>query len=466
MNGDLSREELFLLVWERPIKEVAKELGISDTVLNKQCRQLQVPKPPPGYWMQIKSGKRPRKPLLNEFSDQISKFHGNQAQDAEVVRGWIHLSPLQIAMTEKAIDALRTKGVDLEDVQISSSGVKRLTSDLASQLILVIQNQYIKWLREQSNNDRIANSSIRSVQSLVAKLLPLASAHILVLQKRQGKHDGSARYPKIIIRLTPEFRQQVANLHRVVTENALAYVVWDLSRFEHAWVVQYHYHHEDSISAKSQICISKTSLWLISTINQHRWDDDHQEQIETEEIPINEISPVELLMDSEQVLPTTVELTKLSLSKERVQAFIDAEQALDILSSTIHKSQVQGPGYHLALFEKLRMSEPLGGPITAAQNMIDKIEVDMERWERVMESEREAICSNALGFIVGDTILAESKGKPIRLKVSQLSTHISKNNTLRFDISGKRYRKDGVLGKRQEYLSIETKPSADDSVDL
>jgi len=28
-------------------------------------------------------------------------------------------------------------------------------------------------------------------------------------------------------------------------------------------------------------------------------------------------------MDSKQVLPTTVEMTKLSLSKERVQAFAD-----------------------------------------------------------------------------------------------------------------------------------------------
>jgi hypothetical protein len=296
MNKELTREELFLKVWERPGKEVAKELGISVAALNIQCRQLQVPKPPSEYWAQIKSGKRPRKPLLNEFSDQISKFHGKQFQDGEIVRGWTHLSPLQVVMIERAIDTLESEGVDLGDVQVSNSGVKRLTSDLASQLILVIQNQYIKWLRERSNTNQIANSAIRSVQSLISKLLPVASAHTLVLEKRQEKHQSGAKYPKIIIRLTPEFRQQVANLHRVVTENGLAYVVWDLSRFEHAWVVQYHYHHEDSISAKSQICISKTGLWLISTINQHRWDDDHEEQIESEEIPINEIAPVELLM--------------------------------------------------------------------------------------------------------------------------------------------------------------------------
>ena len=76
--------------------------------------------------------------------------------------------------------------------------------------------------------------------------------------------------------------------------------------------------------------------------------------------------------------------------------------------------------------------------------------------ELVMESERAAICSDALGITVGDTILTQLSGKPVRLKVSQMSTHISDENVLCFNIAGKRYRKDGILGKRNEYLYIET----------
>lgn len=30
-SNELSREELFALVWEKPTQEVAKELGVSDT---------------------------------------------------------------------------------------------------------------------------------------------------------------------------------------------------------------------------------------------------------------------------------------------------------------------------------------------------------------------------------------------------------------------------------------------------
>jgi DNA-binding Lrp family transcriptional regulator len=46
MANELTREELFLLVWERPTREVARELGISDVALAKRCKKLQVPKPP------------------------------------------------------------------------------------------------------------------------------------------------------------------------------------------------------------------------------------------------------------------------------------------------------------------------------------------------------------------------------------------------------------------------------------
>jgi hypothetical protein len=48
-RGELSREELFALVWEKPAREVAKELGVSDVAIGKLCARLQVPKPPRGY---------------------------------------------------------------------------------------------------------------------------------------------------------------------------------------------------------------------------------------------------------------------------------------------------------------------------------------------------------------------------------------------------------------------------------
>jgi hypothetical protein len=42
---DISRQELFALVWERPTSEIAVKLGISDVAVGKLCRKMQVPKP-------------------------------------------------------------------------------------------------------------------------------------------------------------------------------------------------------------------------------------------------------------------------------------------------------------------------------------------------------------------------------------------------------------------------------------
>ena len=49
MNDDMlldeERQRLFIMVWERPTQEVARELGISDVALAKRCKKLQVQNP-------------------------------------------------------------------------------------------------------------------------------------------------------------------------------------------------------------------------------------------------------------------------------------------------------------------------------------------------------------------------------------------------------------------------------------
>jgi len=46
----VTREELYRLVWSKPITELAKEFGMSDVGLAKVCKKLNVPKPYRGYW--------------------------------------------------------------------------------------------------------------------------------------------------------------------------------------------------------------------------------------------------------------------------------------------------------------------------------------------------------------------------------------------------------------------------------
>jgi hypothetical protein len=57
MSKRLTRPELHALVWERPIRRLAAEFGLSDVALHKICRKFRVPTPPVGFWAKKAHGK-------------------------------------------------------------------------------------------------------------------------------------------------------------------------------------------------------------------------------------------------------------------------------------------------------------------------------------------------------------------------------------------------------------------------
>lgn len=59
-----SREELYQLVWTKPIATIAGELGISDVALTKRCRKLGIPTPRRGHWAKLEAGKTVIRPKL------------------------------------------------------------------------------------------------------------------------------------------------------------------------------------------------------------------------------------------------------------------------------------------------------------------------------------------------------------------------------------------------------------------
>lgn len=53
----LTRQELYELVWSEPMRTLAKRYGISDVGLAKACRRHRIPRPHRGYWQQKEHGK-------------------------------------------------------------------------------------------------------------------------------------------------------------------------------------------------------------------------------------------------------------------------------------------------------------------------------------------------------------------------------------------------------------------------
>lgn len=65
----LTREELYELVWTKPMARLAAEYAISDVGLAKLCARCDVPTPPRGYWAKKEAGKAPRRPRLPPSDD-------------------------------------------------------------------------------------------------------------------------------------------------------------------------------------------------------------------------------------------------------------------------------------------------------------------------------------------------------------------------------------------------------------
>lgn len=94
---NLTREQLYNLVWTKPTRDIAKELGVSDVWVGKVCKAANIPKPSPGYWQKIAAGKVMRRVTL---PPQLPL----QAKDMFVLCGTDRYGDRTVARTEPTCD--------------------------------------------------------------------------------------------------------------------------------------------------------------------------------------------------------------------------------------------------------------------------------------------------------------------------------------------------------------------------
>jgi len=56
---NIAGAQLQIAVWTKPTCEVAREYGVSDSAVGRQCRRLGIPKPPCGFWARVAAGIEP-----------------------------------------------------------------------------------------------------------------------------------------------------------------------------------------------------------------------------------------------------------------------------------------------------------------------------------------------------------------------------------------------------------------------
>src|ERR1019366_2518880 len=79
----LTREELYNLVWAKPMTQVAHDFQISDRAIAKMCARRQVPVPPRGYWAKKNAGKDTPASPLPEFVAKPPKEQNGKAVTAQ-----------------------------------------------------------------------------------------------------------------------------------------------------------------------------------------------------------------------------------------------------------------------------------------------------------------------------------------------------------------------------------------------
>jgi len=444
-NNIPSREELFALVWERPAREIARELGISDVALGKLCRKLQVPKPPRGYWAKIAAGRKPRQPPLKAYREELEKQYKKQITSNTLIR----LSKLQLEFLNLAFDELAAIGVDVGEYVLAYDGIRAIPSELTAQILIVLQTRYEKWVADRTTASSM-NGAISSLSNLVAKLLPHAKEQLLVFHRQSDDRSSRSTSPAISVRATADFLGRIAHLSRLARDNGCAYVAADMSALEHAWSVNQISSPRAYSKAKTELCVSPNEVWIRAQLD-NSWSRD---QFETDRLPLSEICPIDLVPAQEQRLPGKISRSGIQQPyAERLQALQEAQAVYEGLVDATYDMDKAIPNERLALFDRLWFSQGETGPFVNARRAWRRLETDLERWGEELESEAVALCQEVLGIEVGDIVLVESGKNTVRLQVEGMNVYSSDERVM-FGVWGTRFRKDGLPGKRSEHFGI------------
>ena len=164
---------------------------------------------------------------------------------------------------------------------------------------------------------------------------------------------------------------------------------------------------------------------------------------------------MDLLQLEDVELPAAVSRSSIRPYGSRLQAIIDVERANDIVAGAAYKIDGAVPDEHLALVDRLWFGDEGNGPFISARRAWRNMEAGLEKWEEVLEREKEQLCEDVLGVRKGDNVILKTGEKMQRILLEGTSLYVS-DEDISFYLWGKKYRKDGLPGKRQEcvYLHV------------
>ena len=439
---DVSRSELFDLVWSKPTTEVAQDLGISDVAVGKLCSKLQVPKPPRGYWARVEAGQTPQKPPLEAFREENEPPRKPRPAGTKLSKRRLELF---LAATKDASAATE----DGAGYQLKGDILTQIDPVLAASVISVVGHRYIEYLAPE-NKAQAQRGAFDTARALIDLLLPLAADRAIVLKRpRRSKWEADAP-ETIVLRLSDQLIREIADMRRLVVENQLSFASKALGAPEYARRLTYPHSANSYLSAVTELCVSKQDIWARS---HDAWNG---ESFETEKIPLTRIGPLELISGPDVTLPSELTHAHFSPYLDEMRSAEEAEQACDIAESQVSSMAADETRKSLGDVLKLYWPPERLRHLEDAYEAMQQSEQDLDDWHRSIEARKQRLAARILGFQIGDIVSGYSMGKPVTLEARQTSFSLYEDKVI-FVISGSRIKKHGAPGKRSESVYVSAK---------
>ena len=122
----IGREELYELVWSKPITKIAKDYAVSDSAIVKMCKKMEIPRPGLGYWTKVECGKKVKVTPLPKLSKKGADYHYLRRQGYSKGRA----DKSGQVLPEIAQEATEQKRIIVADIlenphQITAQNIKR-----------------------------------------------------------------------------------------------------------------------------------------------------------------------------------------------------------------------------------------------------------------------------------------------------------------------------------------------------
>jgi hypothetical protein len=186
-NKKISRQELYNLVWSKPMTALAKEYNISDNGLRKICKKLNIPLPQLGHWQKLQFGKKvviiplPKDfkgedcIILNERKEEDSKENEGVSQFHKLLKDITNDTTLSFKVPDKL------------------SNPDKLISDAKENLASIAKEKYAIYRGITTTSNGIISISVAPkncsralrIMDKIIKLLKQRGHNVIVVQPLQ-----------------------------------------------------------------------------------------------------------------------------------------------------------------------------------------------------------------------------------------------------------------------------------------